>query len=756
MTAAAFGMTFVNAQKIKFDKKKSKEQFISEIIKQMTLEEKLGQLNLPTADDFVTGAAQSTNVGKKIEAGQVGGLFNIKGVDKIREVQKVAVEKSRLGIPLIFGMDIIHGYETAFPIPLAMAATFDMKDVEKVARISAQEGTADGIHWTFSPMVDVTRDPRWGRIAESPGEDTYLGSRFSVAMVHGYQGNDLSANNTMMATVKHFALYGAPEAGRDYSHVDMSRWSMFNTYFPPYKAAVDAGVGSVMSSFNVVDGIPASGNKWLMTDVLRKQWGFDGFVVTDFTAINEMIDHGMGDLQTVSALSLNAGSDMDMVGEGYLTLTKKSLDEGKIKMEVVDEAVRRILDAKYKLGLFEDPYKYTDSKRAKNEIFTKENVAEARRIAANSMVLLKNDKNVLPLKNDAKIALVGPMADAADNMPGTWSVAARFDASVSLKMALKDNKNVTYAHGANLVDNKEYFDRATIFGKKPKWDERDADTLIKEALEATKNVDVIVAAVGESSEMSGESSSKVNLDIPNTQKKLLQAMYDTGKPVVVVLFTGRAMTLLEEDHKANAILNAWFGGTETGNAVKDVLFGTVNPNGKLPVTFPRSVGQIPIYYAHYNTGRPLSKENTDNCTFTKFKSNYLDECNTPLYEFGYGLSYTTFDISNLKLNKSQYNQGEAVNVTVQVKNTGNYDGAEVVQLYVRDVVGSIVRPVRELKGFEKVYLKKGESKQVQFTINPDDLKFYNPEMKFVSEPGDFEVYVGNSSNADLKATFELK
>ena len=754
LLVTALGMSFSFGQKIKFDSKKTQDQFISEIMSQMTLEEKLGQLNFPTSNDFITGSAQSTDVGKKIESSLVGGLFNIKGVDKIKEMQRIAIEKSRLGIPLLFGMDIIHGYETVFPIPIALSATFDMNAIEKSARISAQEGTADGIQWTFSPMVDISRDPRWGRIAESAGEDPYLASRSGEAMIKGYQENDLSLKNTMMATVKHFALYGASEAGRDYNHVDMSRWAMYNTYFPPYKAAVDAGVGSVMTSFNVVDGIPASGNKWLMTEVLRNQWGFKGLVVTDYTAINEMINHGIGDLQTVSAMSLNAGSDMDMVGEGFLTTTKKSLDEGKVKIGTIDQAVKRVLEAKYKLGLFEDPYRYTDPKRAKTEIFTKENRSEARKVAAGSMVLLKNDKQVLPLKKDTKIALVGPMADASDNMPGTWAIAARYNDAISLKKALS-NKNIIYAQGANLVENKVDFDNATIFGKKPKWDERNADVLIKEAVEAAKKSDVIVAAVGESSEMSGESSSKTNLDISSTQKKLLQALYDTGKPVVVVLFTGRAMTIGEENEKATAILNTWFGGTEAGDAIADVLFGDVNPSGKLPITFPRSVGQIPIYYAHYNTGRPISKDANDNCKFEKYRSNYLDQCNTPLYPFGYGLSYTTFTISDLKLNKVSINQNESLTATVQLKNNGDYDGAEVVQLYIKDVFGSTVRPVRELKGFQKIFLKKGESKQVTFTIKPDDLKFYNSELKFVSEPGDFEVYVGNSSNADLTSKFTL-
>lgn len=720
------------------------DAFISDLMSKMTLEEKIGQLNLPSSGDFTTGQAQSSDIGKKIENGQVGGLFNIKGVDKIRDVQKVAVEKSRLKIPLIFAMDIIHGYETAFPIPLGIAASWDMKASERVARISAQEGTADGIQWTFSPMVDISRDPRWGRIAESSGEDPYLTSQIARAFVRGYQGNDLAANNTMMACLKHFALYGAGEGGRDYNHVDMSRNRMFNEYFPPFMAAVEEGVGSIMTSFNVIDGIPASGNKWLLTEVLRDKWNFDGFVVTDYTAINEMIEHGMGDLQQVSAMSLRAGTDMDMVGEGFLTTIEKSLNEGHVQMADIDRAVRLVLEAKYKLGLFDDPYRYTDSERAKKEVFNAENRAEARKIAAETFVLLKNENQVLPLKTGLKVTLVGPLADAIDNMPGTWSVAARHDQSVSLKMGMK-GKNFTYAHGANLANDREFFDRATIFGKKPYWDERNADALIAEAVAAAQNADVIVAAVGESSEMSGESSSMVNIDISASQKKLLQAMYDTGKPVVVVLFTGRAMTVSEENEKADAILNVWFGGTEAGNAIADVLYGNVNPSGKLPVSFPRSVGQIPIYYAGFNTGRPLNSEKTDDCKFEKFRSNYLDECNTPLFPFGYGLSYSKFNYGDLQLSSTNLSGNQTLKASVTVTNSGNYDGAEVVQLYIRDLVGSIARPVKELKGFEKVFLNKGESKTITFDITTEDLMFYNYDLDYVWEPGEFEIMIGTNS-----------
>ena len=721
------------------------DKFISDLMSKMTVEEKIGQLNLPSAGDITTGQAKSSNIGKMIEEGKVGGLFNIKGIEKIQDVQKVAVEQSRLGIPLIFAMDIIHGYETTFPIPLGLAASWDMPLIEKMARISAEEGTASGLQWTFSPMVDISRDPRWGRMAESAGEDPFLGSEIAKAMVKGYQGEDLAAANTMLACVKHFALYGASEAGRDYNTVDMSHLTMFNEYFPPYKAAVEAGAGSVMTSFNTVDRIPATANKWLLQDVLRKRWGFDGFVVTDYTGIMEMENHGMGNLQQSSALALNAGTDMDMVSNGFVGTLKKSLEEGKVKIDEIDRAVRLILEAKYKLGLFEDPYRYFDLNRAKTEVFSAKNRSEARKMAAETFVLMKNENHVLPLRENTKIALVGPMADAVDNMPGTWAVAARHDESVSLKMALK-GKNFTYAHGANLVQDRKFFDLVTIHGKKPHWDERSANVLIQEALDATKDADVIIAAMGESSEMNGESSSLVDLNLQNTQKALLQAMYDTGKPVVIVLFTGRAKTIVEENEKAGAILNVWFAGTEAGDAIADVLFGKVNPSGKLPVSFPRSVGQIPIYYNHLNTGRPLSEDNVKNCGFTKFLTAYLDECNTPLYPFGFGLSYTNFKYGDIQLSSNNLTGNQTLKVSVSISNTGNYDGSEIVQLYIRDLVASISRPVKELKGFQKVFLKKGETKTVTFNITTEELKFYNYDLDYVWEPGEFEIMVGTNSD----------
>lgn len=733
-----------------------KDVFINELMSKMTLEEKLGQLNLPSAGDITTGQAQSSDIGKKIEEGKVGGLFNIKSVAKIKEVQKVAVEKSRLKIPLIFGMDVIHGYETTFPIPLGLSSSWDMSMIEKTARVAATEATADGINWTFSPMVDISRDPRWGRVAEGGGEDPFLGSEISKAMVNGYQNNDLMQTTSMMSCVKHFALYGAPEAGRDYNTVDMSKIKMYNEYFPPYKAAVDAGVGSVMASFNEIDGVPATGNKWLMTDLLRKQWGFKGFVVTDYTGIMEMSEHGMGDMQAVSALAMNAGIEMDMVSEGFLTTLKKSVDEGKVPMQQIDNAVRLILEAKYDLGLFHNPYKNCDEKRAKTEIYTAESRNFARKVAAESMVLLKNENQLLPLKKSGTIAVVGPLANTRENMGGTWSVATKQDRSNSflegLKTVVADKAKVVYAKGSNLDYDAEFEAKATMFDKGLQRDTRSSQEMLQEALEVSKNADVILAVLGESAEMSGECSSRTNLEIPQAQKDLLNELLKTGKPVVLVLFTGRPLVLVEEKKSVPAILNVWFPGSEAGLAISDVLFGDVVPSGKLTSTWPRSVGQIPIYYSQKNTGRPLGNSEGK---FEKFKSNYIDERNEPLYSFGYGLSYTKFDYSNLKLSSNQLTKSGSITVSIDVKNSGNYDGKEIVQLYTRDLVGSITRPIKELKGFQKVEIKKGETKTVTFTITEEDLKFYNQNLDFVAEPGKFEVFVGTNSDTKNKEEFEL-
>ncbi|MCS3333043.1 beta-glucosidase BglX [Bacteroides xylanisolvens] len=750
ITASAFtAMAAPQADKDKMD------QFIDNLMGKMTLQEKIGQLNLPVSGEIVTGQAKSSDVAGKIRKGQVGGLFNVKGVENIREVQKIAVEQSRLKIPLLFGMDVIHGYETVFPIPLALSCSWDMEAIKESACIAAKESSADGICWTFSPMVDICRDPRWGRMAEGGGEDPYLGSEISAAMVKGYQGDDLTDKNTIMACVKHFALYGAPEAGRDYNTVDMSHLSMFNNYFPPYKAAIDAGVGSVMTSFNVVDGIPATGNKWLMTDVLRDRWGFDGFVVTDYTAISEMIAHGMGDLQQVSAMSLSAGTDMDMVADGFLTTLEKSLKEGKVTMAEIDKACRRILEAKYKLGLFDDPYKYCDASRVKKDIFTAENRTVARKIATETFVLLKNENNLLPLQRKGKIALVGPLANTKANMPGTWSVAAASDKYNSLyesmKQSLAGKAEVLYAKGSNLMYDAQREAEATMFGREMR-DPRSAQELLDEALNVASQADVIVAAVGESSEMSGESSSRTNLEMPDAQRDLLTALKKTGKPVVLVYFAGRSTVMTWEQENFLAILNVWFGGSEAADAICDVVFGDVSPSGKLTTTFPKNVGQIPLYYNHLNTGRPLEAGKW----FSKFRSNYLDIDNDPLYPFGYGLSYTTFRYGDLQLSNNSMNERGKITASVTVTNTGNYDADEIVQMYIRDMVGSVARPVKELKGFERIHLKKGESRTVSFDITAKQLKFYNSALNWVCEPGEFEVMVGGNSRDVQTKKFSLQ
>lgn len=752
LSCLIFSLIVVHAQEE--DEKQAMNEYIHALMSKMTLEEKLGQLNLPVSGDIVTGQAKNSDVAAKIRAGKVGGLFNIKGQDKVREMQRIAVEESRLHIPLLFGMDVIHGYETVFPIPLGLAATWNMSAIEQSARLAAVEASADGICWTFSPMVDISRDPRWGRMAEGGGEDPYLGGRIAEAMVNGYQGKGklrYKQDSNIMACVKHYALYGASEAGRDYNTVDMSRIRMFNEYMYPYKAAIEAGVGSVMASFNEVDGVPATANKWLLTDVLRKQWGFNGFVVTDYTGVSEMVDHGIGDLPTVSARALKAGVDMDMVSEGLQTL-----DEGKVSQEDIDRACRRVLEAKYKLGLFHDPYKYCKSAEAVKNIFTSEHRAIARKVAAESFVLLKNKENVLPLKRQGTIAVIGPLANSRSNMVGTWSVAADLDKPMTLIEGIRsvagNNVRVVYAKGSHLMADEMNEKNATVFGRSlgREREKRTDEQMLAEALKIAGESDVIVAALGESSEMSGESSSRTDIGIPEVQKTLLRELLTTGKPVVLVLFSGRPMTIGWENENVPAILNVWFGGTEAAPAIGDVLFGDVNPSGKLPVTYPQNVGQIPLYYNHKSTGRPLAEGRW----FEKFRSNYLDVSNDPLYPFGYGLSYTSFQYSEISLSTSLIDAGTELVASIDVTNTGTVDGAEVVQLYIRDVVGSVTRPVKELKGFEKIFLKAGESRTVRFKIITDLLKFYNYDLEYVFEPGEFEIMIGGNSKELKSAKFK--
>ncbi|SEK40842.1 beta-glucosidase [Parapedobacter koreensis] len=752
VTAFCTGMTPVFAQQGSGDM----DNFIKELMGKMTIDEKIGQLNLVTAGEAVTGSVVSTDVEAKIKEGKIGGIFSMTTPQRVRAAQELAVNHSRLKIPIIFGMDVIHGYKTIFPIPLGLAASWDMGLIQETARIAAAEASADGLNWTFSPMVDISRDPRWGRISEGSGEDTYLGSRIAEAMVRGYQGDDLAAAHTLMACVKHFALYGAAEAGRDYNTTDMSLHRMYNEYLPPYKAAIDAGAGSVMTSFNDINGVPATANKWLMTDVLRKQWGFDGFVVTDYTAVNELIDHGLGDLQDVSALSLKAGVEMDMVGEGFLTTLKKSLEEGKVSEADIDRACRLVLEAKYKLGLFEDPFRYCDEERAKQVILNPAHLAKAREAAGKSFVLLKNDQQLLPLKKQGTVALIGPLANTGTNMPGTWSVSADLANTPSLlegmQAVLGNQVKIIHHLGSNLLDDTAYQERATMFGRTIPRDERPEADILAEALETAKQADVIVATLGESSEMSGESSSRTDIGIPAVQQRLLAALLKTGKPVVLVLFAGRPLTLTWENEHVPAILNVWFGGTETGKAVADVLFGDVNPSGKLPATFPQHVGQVPLYYSHKNTGRPLAEGQW----FQKFRSNYLDVSNEPLYPFGYGLSYTTFTYGEVTLNATELQRGGKLQVSVGVTNTGNYAGEEVVQLYIRDLVGSVTRPVKELKGFRKLRLEPGQSQQIVFDLTEEDLKFYNTELEHVAEPGEFAVFVGTNSRDVQEKHFSLR
>lgn len=734
------------------------DKFVSDLMSRMTLDEKIGQLNLPATGEIVTGEATSSVDAERIKAGEIGGLFNLKGADKIREIQRMAAEESRLGIPLIFGMDVIHGYETVFPIPIGLSCSWDMEAIEESARIAAREASADGICWTFSPMVDISRDPRWGRVSEGSGEDPFLGSRIARAMVYGYQGrpgHQFETDGQIMACVKHFALYGGAEAGRDYNTVDMSHQRMFNDFMPPYKAAVEAGVGSVMASFNEVDGVPATGNKWLLTNILRDQWGFGGFVVTDYTGISEMEIHGIGTFEEVSKRALNAGVDMDMVSEGLFTYIKCGVKDGSVSMKTVDNACRRILEAKYKLGLFDDPYKYCDAEKAAAVVYSEEHRAAARRIASESFVLLKNEGGLLPLQKKGTVALIGPLANTAANMTGTWSVASRPDKTTTLldgmRETLGSDVNVLYAKGSNLTGDYDLEMRSTMFGRELGRDSRTDAQLLDEAIAVGKRADVIIAALGESSEMSGESSSRSDISIPDVQKRLLDALLATGKPVVLVLFNGRPLTIEEEAAKVPAILDVWFGGTETAYAATDVLFGDVNPSGKLTMTFPKNVGQIPLFYAHKNTGRALGEGKW----FIKFRSNYLDVDNDPVYPFGYGLSYTTFSYGPVTLSSDRMTISGRIMASVDVTNTGKLAGKEVVQMYIRDVVGSSTRPVRELKGFEKILLQPGETKTVEFVIDAELLKYYDFDMNYVAEPGEFKVFIGGDSNTENEATFNL-
>ena len=717
---------------------KSKAEFVSDLMSKMTVDEKIYQLVQFTSDGSITGPKTGDNFITRIQQGKVGSILNATGAKETREIQRINLENSRLKIPLLFGHDVIHGYKTIFPINLGMASSFDAKAVELAARIAATEASSAGVHWTFAPMVDIARDSRWGRVSEGSGEDTYLGTQLAIANVKGFQGDDLSKNNTILACAKHFAGYAAAEAGRDYNTVDMSERVLRETYLPPFKALVQSGVKTFMTSFNEIAGVPSTANNFLLRDILKNEWKFDGFVVSDYTGVNELIAHGFAkDEQEAAQLSINAGLDMDMVGATYMNTLKKSYDEGKVSIEVINDACKRVLDAKFDLGLFEDPYRYSDEKREKETIYNPEFLEAALAIANKSLVLLKNNNSVLPLNKNQKIAFVGPLVSDDKNIIGSWAALGdRNGYATSVKEGvlklLGTTINCTFDEGVDIQSTNR--------------------SLMQKAIDNAKNADVIVAVMGESENMSGEAGSKTNIDLPGLQKEFLAELKKTGKPIVLVLLNGRPLTLSWENENMDAILEAWWPGTRGGDAIAQTLFGDNNPNGKLPITFPRNIGQIPIYYNHKNTGRPyLGVSDPEQ----KYKSRYTDSDISPLFSFGFGLSYTTFTYSDLKLSADKINKKETLKIEVEITNTGNFDGSEVAQLYIKDLVGSVTRPVKELKGFEKIFLKKGEKKVVSFQITSDDLKFFDKNMNFNSEAGTFEIFIGGNSDTQNKKTFEL-
>ena len=730
--------------------KSGMDKYIDDLMSRMTLEQKIGQLNLHSAPGFISAekVTEEDENAKLLRQGLLGGIYGSGNPELLRQCQEIALE-SGAGIPLIFGMDVIHGHETVFPVPLALSTSWNPSLVERMARISAKEAAATGINWVFSPMVDICRDARWGRIVEGGGEDPYLGSELARAMVRGYQGtDDVFDTDEVLACVKHYALYGGALAGRDYNSVFLSRQEAMNGYMAPYKAAAEAGAASYMSSFNEFEGIPASMNRWLMQDVLRDSWGFDGFIVSDATAIAEEVNHGIGDLQEVSALSLQAGLDMDMNSDGYIGTLKKSLEEGSISEADINRACRRILEAKYRLGLFEDPFRYFSKERYATDVYSEENRAASREMARECQVLLKNN-GVLPLSKDAKVAVVGPLAQDPMAMTGTWAMSSHRHESVTLWQGISEVADASYAEGswlfkdAHLEENVRYgLYKAFVPGfKVPPIHPVSQETLIAEAVAKARRSDVVIACVGEVPNLNGEGSSRVDISLPDAQQELLKALKATGKPVVMVLVTGRPLTLVWEDKAMDAILNVWSPGSEGGHAVADVLFGDVNPSAKLTTTFPRSVGQLPLYYNHKNTGRP----HPDEADYKKFVSCYIDEINAPLYPFGYGLSYTTFAYSDLRLSASEMPMDGSVTVSVTVTNTGSCAGDEIVQLYIHDIYATSTRPVKELKGFRKVHLEPGESANVDFTLTKEELSYYNHDLQWVCEPGDFEIMIGPNS-----------
>lgn len=729
------------------------EAKITDLLSKMTLDEKMGQLNQYASQWEMTGPAPKGKSQQKmfemIKTGMVGSMLNVTGADATRKAQKLAVENSRLKIPMIFGYDVIHGYQTMFPIPLAEASSWEPELARKSARIAAIEASAAGLQWTFAPMVDIARDARWGRFMESSGEDPYLGSLFAAARVKGFQGDDLSANNTIAACVKHFAAYGFIEAGRDYNTVDISESTLRNMVLPPFKAAADAGAATFMNAFNEIGGIPSTANSHLLRDILKGEWKFDGFVVSDWGSISELLVHGVAaDKKDAAKLAITAGSDMDMEGNCYVPNLKQMVEEGTVDVKLVDDAVRRVLRIKYRLGLFDDPYKYCDENREKTLIYTKENLQVAREVAQRSIVLLKNEGHLLPLKKDGQIiVLIGELAADKDVPLGSWRAKAITGSAVSLlegmQSAVAKPSNLSYAKGPVFVSGKSLFGAELEFNTTNK-------TGIAEAVKIAKSADVVVLALGENCFQTGEGRSQSDIRLKGLQEELLEAVYAVNKKVVVVLMNGRPLDISWMAENVPSVIEAWHLGSEAGNAIADVLFGDYNPSGKLPVSFPRTVGQVPIYYNHKNTGRPNGGEGN------VFWSHYTDAPNDALFPFGFGLSYTTFSYSDLKISSDAISKGEKLQVSVSVKNSGNVSGEEVVQLYIRDLVGSITRPVKELKGFEKISLQAGESKVVNFTIGENDLAFWGADNTFKAEPGDFNLWVGTNSAEGLETSFKLK
>jgi beta-glucosidase len=750
-----FAITTMNAQnKPHLDKTKSTEERIDLLLKQMTLEEKVGQMNQYNGFWEVTGPAPKGGTAElkyeHLRKGWVGSMLTVRGVKNVRAVQKIAVEETRLGIPLIIGFDVIHGYKTLSPIPLAEAASWDLAAIKKSAQVAADEASASGINWTFGPNVDISLDARWGRVMEGAGEDSYLGSKIAVARITGFQGDkmeDLAKVNTIAACAKHFAGYGFAESGRDYNTVDISNSTLYNVVLPPFKAASDAGVATFMNSFNILNGIPATGNSFLQREILKGKWNFKGFVISDWASIREMIPHGFAkDGADASLKAITAGSDMDMESHLYVNELAKLVRDGKIKESLIDDSVRRILRIKFELGLFDDPYRYCDEKREKAVIGSKANNDAVLDMAKKSIVLLKNEGTILPLKKSGqKIALIGALANDKTSPLGSWRIASDDETAISVLEGMQQYKNntLTYEKGADLTVGKTTFVDELVFNTTDK-------SGFEAAKKIAKNADVVVMVLGEHGFQSGEGRSRTNLDLPGVQQELLEEIYKVNPNIVLVLNNGRPLALPWAAEKIPAIVEAWQLGTQSGNAIAQVLYGDYNPSGKLPISFPRNVGQCPIYYNNFSTGRPVDAEKN------VFWSHYSDVEKTPLFPFGFGLSYTKFDYKNLKINKSEFNKGEVISVSVELTNSGNYDGKEVVQLYIHDVVASLARPVKELKGFELVELKKGETKTVTLTLTEKELGFFDNNGNYLVESGTFKIMVGGSSDKGLEGSFELK